>query len=227
MNAFEPVDSTPPKSRGGRLALRLLVLAPLVLAAFWAGSLLRPGNDSPGPGSDESRPVDRGEARLATAAQPRLADNRPSDSLWEIERATVELFRTASPSVVYITTLQNVRRRFTNEIFQRESGAGSGFVWDMQGHIVTNYHVVARRGPPAAVDRRRPPQVAQVTLFDQTVLMTQTVVGIAPEKDLAVLKVDAPRGLDLQPLPIGDLRQLSKSVSGSSRSATPSASTTP
>jgi S1-C subfamily serine protease len=71
-----------------------------------------------------------------------------------------------------------------------EAGRGSGFVWDSDGHIVTNYHVV--RGATAGL---------KVTMADQSVLDAD-IIGIAPEKDLAVLRVyyDADR---LQPLPIG------------------------
>ena len=58
--------------------------------------------------------------------------------------------------------------------------AGTGFVWDEQGHIVTNFHVV-----DSVVQQG---QELEVTLADQTTHRAQ-VVGIAPEKDLAVVRL--------------------------------------
>jgi len=74
-------------------------------------------------------------------------------------------------------------------------GTGSGFVWDEQGHIVTNYHVI------------RDAQEALVTLADQTSYQAR-LVGVSPEHDLAVLQIKVDAG-SLPPLPIGtssDLR---------------------
>ena len=69
------------------------------------------------------------------------------------------------------------------------AGSGSGFVWDATGHIVTNYHVV--QGARAL----------RVTFQDQKTFDAK-VVGVEPRKDIAVLKVDAPREL-LKPVAIG------------------------
>lgn len=59
-------------------------------------------------------------------------------------------------------------------------GTGSGFIWDDDGHVVTNFHVI------------RGAQNLQVTLADQSVY-DASVVGIDPDRDLAVVKVDAPK----------------------------------
>ncbi|ETW98417.1 S1C family serine protease [Candidatus Entotheonella palauensis] len=108
------------------------------------------------------------------------------------ERATIKLFQKTSPSVVYITTL---RRDFFNlNMFDIPQGSGSGFVWDQDGHIITNYHVIQ--------DASR----AQVTLADQSVWEAQRV-GVAPSKDLAVLFIQAPRD-QLKPLAIGTSNDL-------------------
>jgi S1-C subfamily serine protease len=105
------------------------------------------------------------------------------------EKATVDLFRAASPSVVYITNL-GVRRDFfglnSTEIPQ---GTGSGFIWDTAGYIVTNYHVIQNAN------------AAEVTLEDHS-SWDARLVGVEPEKDLAVLKIDAP-GHRLRALAIG------------------------
>ncbi len=105
------------------------------------------------------------------------------------EKATIDVFRQSSPAVVQITSL-NVRRNMLSlDVFEIPRGSGSGFVYDTEGHVVTNYHVVY--GADAI----------EVTFADQTSYPAK-IVGRAPDKDIAVLKVDAPRD-KLTPLPIG------------------------
>jgi len=105
------------------------------------------------------------------------------------ERATVDLFHRAAPSVVFITSLAVRRNAFRLNLMQIPRGSGSGFIWDEQGHVVTNFHVI--QGGDAA----------RVTLADQSTWDAK-LVGAAPEKDLAVLKIDTPADR-LQPIPIG------------------------
>ena len=89
------------------------------------------------------------------------------------------MFRNASESVVSIQTLALRRNMFSFDVMQIPAGAGSGFVWDRKGHIVTNFHVIEEGN------------AFQVTLADQSAWEAQ-VVGTAPYKDLAVLRIDAP-----------------------------------
>src|SRR6185369_5769617 len=112
----------------------------------------------------------------------------------EAERATVELFHNAAPSVVFITSLSVRRSAFRFNLTQIPRGTGSGFIWDDAGHIVTNFHVI--QGGDAA----------RVTLADQSTWDAK-LVGTAPEKDLAVLKIEAPRDR-LRPIPIGTASDL-------------------
>ncbi|XP_016443403.2 protease Do-like 1, chloroplastic [Nicotiana tabacum] len=105
------------------------------------------------------------------------------------ELATVRLFQENTPSVVYITNLASRQDMFTLDVFEVPQGSGSGFVWDKDGHIVTNYHVI--RG---ASDLR-------VTLADQTTYEAK-VVGFDQDKDVAVLQIDAPKD-KMRPIPIG------------------------
>lgn len=114
----------------------------------------------------------------------------PRGALPAGEQALVDLFEGASPAVVYITT-HDVRLSF--ELRAQPRGAGSGFIWDAEGHIVTNFHVI---GDADAV---------QVTLMDQT-SVPATLVGVAPSKDLAVLRIE-PRA-QLQPIVLGTSRDL-------------------
>ncbi|WP_444907390.1 S1C family serine protease [Microbulbifer sp. SSSA008] len=105
------------------------------------------------------------------------------------ERNTMQVFNFASPSVVYVTNETLVRDRRTLRLHSVPKGAGSGFIWDTQGHIVTNFHVIegARQ--------------ITITLQDRSEWPAE-LVGSAPEKDLAVLKINAPREL-LKPLVVG------------------------
>jgi S1-C subfamily serine protease len=114
--------------------------------------------------------------------------------LLEIEQRTVEIFRKASPSVVYITQLSVQENPFSRDVLAVPRGTGSGFAWDDQGNIVTNFHVIA--GGDAA----------RVTLSDGSV-WPASLVGQAPDKDVAVLHVDAPRD-KLPPLPLGTSEDL-------------------
>ena len=82
--------------------------------------------------------------------------------LAEIERTTIEIFRTASPSVVHITTLVTAAGPFSLDVQQIPQGTGSGFVWDKDGHIVTNHHVISGASgggdrPGGRVELARPP----------------------------------------------------------------------
>ena len=110
------------------------------------------------------------------------------------ERGTVELFQHASPAVVFITSLSVRRGAFRFNLMQIPRGSGSGFLWDDAGHVVTNFHVI--EGGDAA----------QVTLSDQSTWNAK-LVGAAPEKDLAVLKIDAPAER-LHPIPLGTASDL-------------------
>ncbi|MEW6744092.1 MAG: trypsin-like peptidase domain-containing protein [Planctomycetota bacterium] len=111
----------------------------------------------------------------------------PTELLPEEGRA-IEVFRNSVNSVVYITNYTLARDRFSLNLYTIPSGSGSGFVWDRQGHIVTNYHVVR---PTDASREERIGREVLVTLSDQSD-WTGHVVGAAPEKDLAVVKIDAP-----------------------------------
>lgn len=114
---------------------------------------------------------------------------QPRGDLAADEQSTIQIFREAAPSVVHITSLSLRRDWLTRNYFQIPEGTGTGFIWDEAGHIVTNYHVIANGNS------------FQVTLSDNTRLRARKV-GEEPEKDLAVLKIDAPPG-QLRPIPMG------------------------
>lgn len=125
-------------------------------------------------------------------APPRVVT--PRGDLAADEQSTIELFERTSSAVVYITTSEIRRDFFSLNIYEIPRGTGSGFVWDIDGHIVTNYHVIEDANS------------VEVTLSDGTV-RRGNVVGISPEKDLAVLSVDAP-ATSLQPIIVGESHNL-------------------
>jgi S1-C subfamily serine protease len=129
--------------------------------------------------------------RSGPPAEPRPVT--PRGDLAGDEKATIELFRAASPSVVFITTLSREARGFF-EIQEVPRGAGSGFIWDREGHVVTNFHVI--QGASSA----------RVTLHDQSEWPAR-LVGVAPDHDLAVLHIGAPAD-KLPPILIGTSREL-------------------
>lgn len=160
------------KSSSGKVSpLAILVL---LLLGFWL--LLKPL-----------------ENRLfAPAAVPRAITAR--GDLADDEKNTIELFKKISPSVVYITTIAVQRNMFSLNAMEIPQGTGSGFVWDSEGRVVTNYHVIS--------DASR----IEVTMADHSTWKAR-LVGAAPDKDLAVLQIDAPAHL-LQPIPIGQSSNL-------------------
>jgi S1-C subfamily serine protease len=127
-----------------------------------------------------------------TEAVPRAV--APRSALSADELANVELFRKTSPSVVHITTLETQRDLFSMNVQQVPRGTGTGFVWDTQGHIVTNFHVI--QGGSGA----------RVTLADQSSYAAK-LVGAFPDRDLAVLKIEVPAA-KLPPIPLGASREL-------------------
>ncbi|MCW8126964.1 S1C family serine protease [Microbulbifer halophilus] len=113
-------------------------------------------------------------AALATAESP-LPEFSTDD-----EQNTMQVFNFASPSVVYVTNETVVRDRWSLRLHTVPKGAGSGFIWDDRGHVVTNYHVIEGASE------------VTITLQDRSEWPAE-LVGSAPEKDLAVLQIDAPR----------------------------------
>ena len=107
------------------------------------------------------------------------------------ETSTIRLFNRSTPSVVFITNLATRRDAFTLNTLEIPQGAGSGFVWDNDGHVVTNYHVI--RG---ASDVR-------VTLSGGEQDYGATIVGVDEDKDVAVLHIDTKGSDSLRPLQLG------------------------
>jgi S1-C subfamily serine protease len=154
----------------GRILLGLLAV---FLGGVMAGRWLRDGaRREPQPPGDT--------ARVAASPAPGLSPE-------ELRR--IEVFRRASASVVYVGSIAVRRDLFFFDVSQIPRGSGTGFFWDREGHVVTNFHVIE--------DGDR----FLVTLADQSEWEAR-LVGAAPEKDLAVLRIRAPNAL-LVPLALG------------------------
>ncbi len=171
----EPMRREPPELRRQRWAMLILALLALVLAwrviapFFWPGSLHNP------------------------AAAPRAVT--PRGDLAEDEKTAIEIFQRAAPSVVHITTGVPTAGPFEGVL----QGTGSGVVWDKDGYVVTNYHVI-KEVAESGTGRTR------VRFIDGTEYPA-AIVGYDPEVDLAVLKVGVPPE-KLVPIPIGTSHDL-------------------
>ena len=114
--------------------------------------------------------------------------------LTDEEANNIAVFEAVSPSVVFVTNTQLRRRRFSNNVMEVPQGSGTGFIWDNTGLIVTNFHVV------------RNANKIMITLQSNKSYEAE-VIGTAPEKDIALLKIDAPDE-QLNAIPLGDSTSL-------------------
>jgi S1-C subfamily serine protease len=161
----------------------LLVLVAALLACALPSSLSQWMTPTPTPTAVPTATV----APLPTAAPPALASGMSS-----LEDEIIQVYERIGRGVVNITN-----RSYGYDFFFRpvpQEGTGSGFVYDTEGHIITNYHVIEGA------------EELFVTLADETTIPAE-VVGTDPSNDLAVIKVDISPDL-LQTIPLGDSEQL-------------------
>jgi len=118
----------------------------------------------------------------------------PRGALSAEERVVIDVFEKSKRSVVYISTSERVRDLWTRNVRSIPRGTGSGFVWDEQGSILTNYHVIAGASE------------ARVRLNDGRDYAA-TLVGASPFHDLAVLRIKVPSNRP-PPLPLGTSHDL-------------------
>ena len=118
----------------------------------------------------------------------------PRGELTAEERVTIDIFERSKRSVVYISTSERVRDFWTRNVYSIPRGTGSGFVWDEQGDVVTNYHVIAGASE------------ARVRLSDGRDYAAK-LVGASPFHDIAVLRIAVPSNRP-PPLPLGSSRDL-------------------
>ena len=152
-----------------------------------AGVTSSPASSS-SPASNPS-PVASSPAPEATTATPSPVAAAGATVLTSDEQSTISLFEKLAPSVVYVTNLGVRQDNFSMDATSIPQGTGSGFVWDKGGTIITNFHVV------------KGAQGVEVTLSDGSVWKAKPI-GFEPDKDLAVIDIDAPENL-LTPIPVG------------------------
>ncbi len=139
------------------------------------------------PGQAATLAAAESPAGLALPAAERLADLRAE------EQATIELFRRNSAAVVHITNKARVQRFLRNPV-DMPVGTGTGFLWDERGHIVTNFHVIEQQARESSYFVR--------FVGDETEYEAE-VIGSAPHRDLAVLRLIEPRKIAARPIAVG------------------------
>ena len=154
-----------PMTAGYRL-VRLVALGVMIaLAAYWAGSRWGPRQ----PLSVEATP----------GAQPAQNPAPNTSQLTPEETVNVKIYSKSAPAVANIVT-----RALEYDVFfdpVAVNGAGSGFIFDARGYILTNHHVIADA------------QQIEVTLGDRS-HYTAKVVGSDERNDVALLKIEPPQG---------------------------------
>src|SRR5690606_15211718 len=125
--------------------------------------------------------------RISVDAAPRPVV--PRGELMRDEQAVIGLFEAAKGSVVFISTQERVLDFWTRNVMTVPRGTGSGFIWDEQGHVITNLHVV--QGGSQAI----------VKLADGRDFEARFVGGSAAH-DIAVLKIEAAQNAPA-PIPVG------------------------
>ena len=165
----------------------------IVLAAFAAGRYLFPAA-SPAANEGFTQVVSNNPVANRAADPTTVAPAAVDYAYTDTEELTIRLFEEASPAVCFITT-KAVRRSFWSSA-EVESGSGSGFLWDREGHVITNFHVINGANTSSIA----------VTLSNGKTYDAR-VVGYEREKDLAVLKISAPAA-ELQPIRVGSSQSI-------------------
>jgi S1-C subfamily serine protease len=100
----------------------------------------------------------------------------------EHESNSIQVFKKVAPATVFVTQKKIVRDMWSLTAMEVPSGSGSGFIWDQAGHIVTNFHVIAKG------------RSFSVSLYNKKSFPAK-LVGGDPRKDIAVLRIDAPKDI--------------------------------
>ena len=134
-----------------------------------------------------------GAAYDGAEVKPRPVTPAPAE-LGPDERATMGVFERATKSVVFIANTAVQRDFWSFDLLEVPQGSGSGFIWNKQGHIVTNFHVIYGAN------------AVKVTLADRSEHQAK-LVGADPDHDLAVLQIQVPEAM-LEPLAVGSSQDL-------------------
>jgi S1-C subfamily serine protease len=160
--------------------IRPLILAVAIASAFFYFTTWRPNSH------EELRPSNW----LTRPDRVEITEAAPGGALDDEEQNNISVYKRNIPSIVNVTS-----RAVTFDFFYGlvpQEGQGSGFIIDKEGHILTNYHVIAEA------------RQVEVTLHNRKKYKA-TVIGTDPPHDLAVIQIKAP---DLVPAVLGDSRNL-------------------
>jgi len=124
----------------------------------------------------------------------RMRPVAPAAPMEAEESHTIQVFERTAPSVVFIVNSALMRQLFSRNVYEVPQGAGSGFVWNQEGYIVTNFHVVYNADS------------LTVVLADRTEHEAR-VVGADPDHDLAVVQIQVPKE-KLSPIAVGSSHDL-------------------
>ena len=197
MTQYTRPEPPSPRRRGPGLASFLLIIV-LVLAGLVAwDNLLGRGTALANRFAPNLLPGIGTEQVQVPVAEPRaLSVTVDPESLEAVEvdyetAVLMDIYARGNPSVVQVNTFGNSNNPMLDNL---GLGQGSGFIWDEQGHIVTNAHVVQSA------------DTMHITFQDGTMSVGE-VLATDPDSDLAVLKID-PVGYDLQPVTMGRSEEL-------------------
>ncbi len=167
------------------IALQRHVLAMLVVLSAFIASATQAGAVG-----EWGRPLGAAYA----GPEVRMRAVAPAAPLEAEESHTIQIFERTAPSVVYIVNSALMRQLFSRNVYEVPQGAGSGFVWNQEGYIVTNFHVVYNADS------------LTVVLADQTEHEAR-VVGVDPDHDVAVVQVQVAKE-KLSPIMVGSSHDL-------------------
>ena len=164
--------------------MKVKILGATSILLIIAVAVLATGNEN------ETSPIETQKGLMNTA----LNATHSVIQLTNDESNNIQVFKDASPSVVFVTNTQLRRQRFSLNVMEIPKGSGTGFIWDESGLIITNYHVIHGANKITITLESGNPYPAEV-------------VGFAAEKDIAVLRIKAPNET-LKPIVLGDSADL-------------------
>lgn len=207
--------------RKTKISLSMLAIVSMLILTACSGSPLRASNSTNPQGQQALGQLQQATAAPTVAPATTQTSSNGNSSATDVSKASNQdlvsamqtslenIYNQVRPSVVSISVLipqQSSQSQIPSPFFgfpglpnqqqtpQYSSALGSGFVWDKQGHIVTNNHVV---------DGATKIEVS----FSDGTNVPATVVGSDPDNDLAVIKVNVPAS-QLHPVSMGNSTQV-------------------
>ncbi len=117
-------------------------------------------------------------AATEASKSPKVSQAIAPNILQEIDKSFISIYKESVPSVVNVTNVKKFRDSFFGDTYQQETGGGTGFIWNDEGYIVTNFHVV-----------QDPNATFMISFYKTKEQLEARVVGVEPKLDVAVLKV--------------------------------------